>query len=202
MAMAKSSAHLREPDLAAGRRTSPPAAVSFSGRPLAGRICSDYAQDEHVGFLLSCYDAHLRYDQRTHTFTARYPPHGRKPAKEEEGVQYYSSTSISIALTDILNVSRSQMHSLSAFLDLVPHPFHLSTPEFLNFLTDIVMDKPGGEGAPKHQMIDCYIHTLAKVLGRVCLNTSFGCAAGIPDNLFVLPDSYIDPEHKDCGGIS
>ncbi|KAE8787864.1 Protein argonaute MEL1 [Hordeum vulgare] len=30
---------------------------------------------------------------------------------------------------------------------------------------DIVMDKPGGEGAPKHQMIECYIHTLAKVLG-------------------------------------
>uniref|UniRef100_A0A453QGI9 MORF/ORRM1/DAG-like MORF domain-containing protein n=1 Tax=Aegilops tauschii subsp. strangulata TaxID=200361 RepID=A0A453QGI9_AEGTS len=30
----------------------------------------------------------------------------------------------------------------------------------------IVMDKPGGEGATKHQMIDCYIQTLAKVLGR------------------------------------
>ncbi|KAI4991774.1 hypothetical protein ZWY2020_040160 [Hordeum vulgare] len=131
--------------------------------------------------------------------SGRYPPHGRKPAKEEEGVQYYSSASISIARTDILNVSRSQMQSLSAFLDLVPDPFHLSTTEFLNFLTDIVMDKPGGEGAPKHQMIDCYIHTLAKVLGRVFLNTSFGCAAGIPGNLFVLPDSYIDPEHKDYG---
>uniref|UniRef100_A0A453FRC9 Uncharacterized protein n=1 Tax=Aegilops tauschii subsp. strangulata TaxID=200361 RepID=A0A453FRC9_AEGTS len=45
-------------------------------------------QDGHVGFLLSCYDAHLRYDRRTDTFTARYPPHGRKPAKEEEGVQW------------------------------------------------------------------------------------------------------------------
>lgn len=30
----------------------------------------------------------------------------------------------------------------------------------------IVMDKPGGEGATKQQMIDCYIKTLAKVLGR------------------------------------
>ena len=30
----------------------------------------------------------------------------------------------------------------------------------------IVMDKPGGEGATKHQMIDCYIQTLAKVVGR------------------------------------
>ena len=30
----------------------------------------------------------------------------------------------------------------------------------------IVMDKPGGEGASKQQMIDCYIQTLSKVLGR------------------------------------
>jgi hypothetical protein len=30
----------------------------------------------------------------------------------------------------------------------------------------IVMDKPGGEGANKQQMIDCYVQTLAKVLGR------------------------------------
>ncbi|KAL0419730.1 UNVERIFIED_CONTAM: Multiple organellar RNA editing factor 2, chloroplastic [Sesamum radiatum] len=29
----------------------------------------------------------------------------------------------------------------------------------------IVMDKPGGEGATKQQMIDCYIQTLAKVVG-------------------------------------
>ncbi|KQK10227.1 F-box protein At2g32560 isoform X2 [Brachypodium distachyon] len=45
-------------------------------------------EDGHVGFLLSCYDAHLRYDRRTDTFTARYPPHGRKLAKEEDGVQW------------------------------------------------------------------------------------------------------------------
>lgn len=30
----------------------------------------------------------------------------------------------------------------------------------------IVMDKPGGEKATKQQMIDCYIQTLAKVVGR------------------------------------
>jgi hypothetical protein len=30
----------------------------------------------------------------------------------------------------------------------------------------IVMDKPGGDGASKQQMIECYVHTLAKVLGR------------------------------------
>lgn len=35
----------------------------------------------------------------------------------------------------------------------------------------IVMDKPGGEGANKQQMIDCYIQTLAKVLGRYLLLT-------------------------------
>ncbi|XP_060215376.1 multiple organellar RNA editing factor 5, chloroplastic/mitochondrial-like [Lycium barbarum] len=29
----------------------------------------------------------------------------------------------------------------------------------------IVMDKPGGEGAHKQQMIECYVQTLAKVLG-------------------------------------
>ncbi|KAJ9170376.1 hypothetical protein P3X46_018488 [Hevea brasiliensis] len=29
----------------------------------------------------------------------------------------------------------------------------------------IVMDKPGGEGATEQQIIDCYIQTLAKVLG-------------------------------------
>jgi hypothetical protein len=31
----------------------------------------------------------------------------------------------------------------------------------------IVMDKPGGEGATKQQMIDCYIQTLAQVVGRL-----------------------------------
>jgi hypothetical protein len=40
----------------------------------------------------------------------------------------------------------------------------------------IVIDKPGGEGATKQQMIDCYIQTLAKVVGRYssarrCLET-------------------------------
>ncbi|KAF7106023.1 hypothetical protein CFC21_106788 [Triticum aestivum] len=84
----------------------------------------------------------------------------------------------------------------------------------------IVMDKPGGEGATKHQMIDCYIQTLAKVLGseeeakKKIYNVSceryfgFGCEIdeetsnkleGIPGVLFVLPDSYVDPEHKDYG---
>ncbi|KAM0825153.1 hypothetical protein ACQ4PT_069734 [Festuca glaucescens] len=84
----------------------------------------------------------------------------------------------------------------------------------------IVMDKPGGEGASKQQMIDCYIHTLAKVLGseeeakKKIYNVSceryfgFGCEIdeetsnkleGIPGVLFVLPDSYVDPEHKDYG---
>uniref|UniRef100_A0ACD5ZSG7 Uncharacterized protein n=1 Tax=Avena sativa TaxID=4498 RepID=A0ACD5ZSG7_AVESA len=84
----------------------------------------------------------------------------------------------------------------------------------------IIMDKPGGEGATKQQMIDCYIQTLSKVLGseeearKKIYNVSceryfgFGCEIdeetsnkleGIPGVLFVLPDSYVDPEHKDYG---
>ncbi|KAK9287750.1 hypothetical protein L1049_017032 [Liquidambar formosana] len=84
----------------------------------------------------------------------------------------------------------------------------------------IVMDKPGGEGATKQQMIDCYIETLAKVVGSVeeakkkIYNVSceryfgFGCEIdeetsnkleGLPGVLFVLPDSYVDPEYKDYG---
>ncbi|KAF8392152.1 hypothetical protein HHK36_022494 [Tetracentron sinense] len=85
----------------------------------------------------------------------------------------------------------------------------------------IVMDKPGGEGATKKQMIDCYIETLAKVLGseeeakKKIYNVSceryfgFGCEIdeetsnkleGLPGVLFVLPDSYVDAENKDYGG--
>ncbi|CAM8924827.1 unnamed protein product [Rhodiola kirilowii] len=84
----------------------------------------------------------------------------------------------------------------------------------------IVMDKPGGEGASKEQMIDCYIQTLAKVIGseeeakKKIYNVSceryfgFGCEIdeetsnkleGIPGVLFVLPDSYVDAENKDYG---
>ncbi|XP_051118583.1 multiple organellar RNA editing factor 2, chloroplastic-like [Andrographis paniculata] len=84
----------------------------------------------------------------------------------------------------------------------------------------IVMDKPGGEGATKQQMIDCYIETLAKVVGseeeakKKIYNVSceryfgFGCEIdeetsnkleGLPGVLFVLPDSYVDPEYKDYG---
>ncbi|KAK9146331.1 hypothetical protein Sjap_006234 [Stephania japonica] len=84
----------------------------------------------------------------------------------------------------------------------------------------IVMDKPGGEGATKQQMIDCYVQTLAKVLGseeeakKKIYNVScdryfgFGCEIdeetsnkleGLPGVLFVLPDSYVDAENKDYG---
>ncbi|KAL6564069.1 Multiple organellar RNA editing factor 2, chloroplastic [Orobanche hederae] len=84
----------------------------------------------------------------------------------------------------------------------------------------IVMDKPGGEGATKEQMIHCYIQTLAQVLGseeeatKKIYNVSceryfgFGCEIdeetsnkleGLPGVLFVLPDSYVDAENKDYG---
>ncbi|KAL9235714.1 hypothetical protein vseg_010453 [Gypsophila vaccaria] len=84
----------------------------------------------------------------------------------------------------------------------------------------IVMDKPGGEGADKQKMIDCYVDTLSKVLGskeeaiKKIYNVSceryfgFGCEVdeetankmeGLPGVLFVLPDSYVDAENKDYG---
>ncbi|KAJ4776869.1 multiple organellar RNA editing factor [Rhynchospora pubera] len=84
----------------------------------------------------------------------------------------------------------------------------------------IVMDKPGGENATKQQMIDCYIQTLAKIVGseeeakKKIYNVSceryfgFGCEIdrdtsnkleGLPGVLFVLPDAYVDPEYKDYG---
>ncbi|KAF5736727.1 multiple organellar RNA editing factor 2 chloroplastic-like [Tripterygium wilfordii] len=83
----------------------------------------------------------------------------------------------------------------------------------------IVMDKPA-EGTTKQQMIDSYIQTLAKVVGseeeakKKIYNVSceryfgFGCEIdeetsnkldGLPGVLFVLPDSYVDPEYKDYG---
>ncbi|KAG0544404.1 hypothetical protein BDA96_02G272500 [Sorghum bicolor] len=37
---------------------------------------------------------------------------------------------------------RSQLQTLSAFLDLVPEPFHLTTPQLLNFLTGNFMKMP------------------------------------------------------------
>ena len=33
---------------------------------------------------------------------------------------------------------RSQLQTLSTFLDLVPEPFHLTTPQLLNFLTGFI----------------------------------------------------------------
>ncbi|KAG2687382.1 hypothetical protein I3760_09G048600 [Carya illinoinensis] len=43
-------------------------------------------ENGHVGFMLSCYDAQLRYDSRTDTFQARYSPHGRRTT--EENIQW------------------------------------------------------------------------------------------------------------------
>ncbi|CAH2051861.1 unnamed protein product [Thlaspi arvense] len=84
----------------------------------------------------------------------------------------------------------------------------------------IIMDKPGGENANPQQMIDCYVQTLAKILGseeeakRKIYNVSceryfgFGCEIdeetsnkleGIPGVLFVLPDSFVDAEYRDYG---
>ncbi|KAJ6852934.1 F-box protein-like isoform X2 [Iris pallida] len=45
-------------------------------------------ENGHVGFMLSCYDAELRYDSITDTFHARYPPHGQRLANVEEGIEW------------------------------------------------------------------------------------------------------------------
>ncbi|KAK8595966.1 hypothetical protein V6N12_064470 [Hibiscus sabdariffa] len=45
-------------------------------------------ENGHVGFMLSCYDAELSYDQRTDTFQARYPPHGRRAMAIENNVPW------------------------------------------------------------------------------------------------------------------
>ncbi|KAL8527388.1 hypothetical protein ACS0TY_005303 [Phlomoides rotata] len=45
-------------------------------------------ENGHIGFMLSCYDAELRYDQQTDTFEARYPPHGRRASPIETCVTW------------------------------------------------------------------------------------------------------------------
>ncbi|CAL0321135.1 unnamed protein product [Lupinus luteus] len=114
----------------------------------------------------------------------------------------------------------SPINSGSSFSDRPPTEMAPLFPgcDYQHWL--IVMDKPGGEGATKQQMIDSYVQTLAKVLGseeeaiKKIYNVSceryfgFGCEIdeetsnkleGLPGVLFVLPDSYVDPEYKDYG---
>uniref|UniRef100_A0A2P2K0P1 Uncharacterized protein MANES_12G132200 n=1 Tax=Rhizophora mucronata TaxID=61149 RepID=A0A2P2K0P1_RHIMU len=118
------------------------------------------------------------------------------------------------------NAPYSPLNSGSNFSDRPPNEMAPLFPgcDYEHWL--IVMDKPGGEGATKQQMIDCYIQTLAKVVGseeeakKKIYNVSceryfgFGCEIdeetsnkleGLPGVLFVLPDSYVDPEYKDYG---
>ncbi|XP_022893804.1 multiple organellar RNA editing factor 2, chloroplastic-like [Olea europaea var. sylvestris] len=116
--------------------------------------------------------------------------------------------------------SYSPLNSGSNFGDRPPTEMapHFPGCDYEHWL--MVMDKPGGEGATKQQMIDCYIQTLAKVVGseeeakKKIYNVSceryfgFGCEIdeessnkleGLPGVLFVLPDSYVDAENKDYG---
>jgi hypothetical protein len=84
----------------------------------------------------------------------------------------------------------------------------------------IVMEKPE-EGTTKQDMIDLYVQTLAKIFDnnveeavKRIYNVSceryfgFGCQIdeetsnkleGLPGVMFVLPDSYVDPEYQDYG---
>ncbi|OMO95378.1 putative DAG protein, chloroplast precursor [Corchorus olitorius] len=119
------------------------------------------------------------------------------------------------------NSAYSPLNSGSNFSDRPPTEMAPLFPgcDYQHWL--IVMDNPGGEGATKQQMIDCYIKTLANAVGseeeakKKIYNVSceryfgFGCEIdeetsnkleGMPGVLFVLPDSYVDPENKDYGG--
>ena len=64
------------------------------------------------------------------------------------------------------NSGYSPLNSGSNFSDRPPNEMAPLFPgcDYEHWL--IVMDKPGGEGATKQQMIDCYIQTLSKVVGR------------------------------------
>ncbi|KAM4116966.1 hypothetical protein ACJW30_02G089100 [Castanea mollissima] len=129
-------------------------------------------------------------------------------------------TSIRCRVNRSGNSAYSPLNSGSNFSDRPPTEMAPLFPgcDYEHWL--IVMDKPGGEGATKQQMIDCYIQTLAKVVGsedeakKKIYNVSceryfgFGCEIdeetsnkleGLPGVLFVLPDSYVDPEYKDYG---
>ncbi|KAK3417249.1 hypothetical protein EUGRSUZ_H02990 [Eucalyptus grandis] len=88
----------------------------------------------------------------------------------------------------------------------------------------VVMIKPGGDGATKQRMIDCHVETLARVAGRLYAKRKqirrstmsalrdalfLGVRSsrrwsnklgGLPWMLFVIPESYVNPEYKDCGG--
>ncbi|KAJ0978974.1 hypothetical protein J5N97_014448 [Dioscorea zingiberensis] len=71
----------------------------------------------HVGFMLSCYDAQVRYDCNTDTFEARYPPHGRRTIPPEGGVQWdrlrappVDTSAHELHVTDCLNDLRPGDH--------------------------------------------------------------------------------------------
>jgi len=75
-------------------------------------------------------------------------------------------TSIRCRVNRAGNSGYSPLNSGSNFSDRPPNEMAPLFPgcDYEHWL--IVMDKPGGEGATKQQMIDCYIETLAKVVGR------------------------------------
>ncbi|XVF66437.1 hypothetical protein PTKIN_Ptkin10aG0035700 [Pterospermum kingtungense] len=74
-------------------------------------------------------------------------------------------TSIRCRVNRSGNSSYSPLNSGSNFSDRPPKEMAPLFPgcDYEHWL--IVMDRPGGEGATKQEMIDCYIKTLAKVVG-------------------------------------
>ncbi|XWS13889.1 hypothetical protein CRYUN_Cryun36dG0077500 [Craigia yunnanensis] len=74
-------------------------------------------------------------------------------------------TSIRCRVNRSGNSAYSPLNSGSNFSDRPPTEMAPLFPgcDYEHWL--IIMDKPGGEGAAKPEMIDCYVKTLAKVLG-------------------------------------
>lgn len=71
-------------------------------------------ENGHVGFILSCYDAELSYDQQTDTFQARYPPHGRRASALEAGVTWDRLRAPSV------DTSPHELHISECLNDLQP----------------------------------------------------------------------------------
>ncbi|VVB02922.1 unnamed protein product [Arabis nemorensis] len=58
-------------------------------------------ENGHVGFMMSCYDAKIRYDYKTDTFQARYSAHGRRAAEENVTWQRLRPTLVEAGSRDL-----------------------------------------------------------------------------------------------------
>lgn len=104
----------------------------------------------------------------TTLFLSRRPPLAPLSSAAIPSTAATRFTSIRCRVNRSGNSAYSPLNSGSNFSDRPPTEMAPLFPgcDYEHWL--IVMDKPGGEGATKQQMIDCYIQTLAKIVGRYC----------------------------------